>query len=232
MKHIFTLLAFFTVFTCFGQFTHNPDPSAIIAPVDSLITKYQIDISVDADTTYVVHWELFKDGESWKDGWGTQVCDLNLCYLENVDRNPRSFPNDMGRGTYAWFVYFVPNEIEGATTLELVLYGDADHDEELYRIPIDVQAVKTTSVAHVSLGKDIAVYPNPAQNYFSLTNSNKVEKIKIYNMLGNEVKSFYHYNNAQHMIGDIKPGMYLISMFDKDNNIIKTSKLNKVSTGA
>lgn len=232
MKHIFTLLSLFFVLNCFAQFSHTPNPAIVIAPVDTLITKYQIDITMDVDTVYEVHWQLFKDGETWNSSWGTQVCDLNLCYLENVDKNSRGIPNNIYEGTSTWYVYFIPNEIPGETEMELVLYGDADREVELYRIPIEVHSIKTTNTVNVHLKNDVTVFPNPAQDFFSLSNDIHVDKIKIYNILGSEIKTFFHYKNAQHLIGDLKEGMYLIRMIDKDNNVIKTTKLNKFSTGA
>ncbi len=232
MKHIFTFFSIFFVFNCFGQFSHTPNPVEIIAPVDSLITKQKIEITISADTNYMIHWQLFKDPATWKSGWATQVCDLNLCYLENVDKNPKGIPNDARKGTGAWYVYFIPNQIPGDSEMELVLYGDADHTVELYRIPIIVHATTSSKTTNIKIKNDIVLYPNPAQDYFSISNGNKIDKIKLYNILGTEIKSFYHYNNAQHLIGDLKPGMYLIQMLDKDNNIVKTSKLNKLSSGA
>ena len=232
MKHIFTSLLFFLAFNCFSQFSHTPNPAVIEAPIDSLITKYYIDIIMEKDTTYEVHWQLFKDGETWKDGWGTQVCDLNLCYLENIDRNPRNIPNTMGKGIHTFSIYFLPNGIPGDTQLELVLYGDAEHINELYRIPVDVHAINTSNTFNINSQNEITVYPNPAQDYFSIINSSKVDKIKLYNILGNEVKTFYHYNNAQHIIAELKAGMYILRMLDKDNKTIKTIKLNKLFSGA
>jgi len=34
------------------------------------------------------------------------------------------------------------------------------------------------------------------------------------------------------LIGDLKSGMYLVRMLDKNDKIIKTAKLNKIHTGA
>lgn len=232
MRYIFTLLTFFIAFNGYCQFSHKPDTVVINAHIDTLITKKKILITVDADTTYEVHWTLFKDSVTWKKGWGTQVCDLNLCYLENKDENPKAIPNYMGRGTTAWYVYMLPYGISGDSKLELVLYGDEDRTIELYRIPIDVHAFNTTNTINVKLGNDIVLYPNPSEEYFSVSNSRNVEKIKLYNMLGKEVKTFFHYNNAQHLIGDLKSGMYLVRMLDKNDKIIKTAKLNKIHTGA
>jgi hypothetical protein len=51
-------------------------------------------------------------------------------------------------------------------------------------------------------------------------------------MFGREIKSFYHYNNAQHEIGELKSGMYILKMIDEKGRLVKTMKLNKVYSGA
>ena len=57
-------------------------------------------------------------------------------------------------------------------------------------------------------------------------------RIIIYNLIGKEVKSLFHYNNAQHEIGELKAGMYVVKMFDIKGKLIKSLKLNKVYDGA
>ena len=226
MKHIFTILTFFIVFNCFGQLSHSPDPAVINTHVDTLQEKYAIDITVEADTSYTVHWQLFLNGETWVDTWGVQVCDINLCYLENVLRNSQSIPNHMGKSTHHWYVYVSPNETPGDSDMELVLYGDAEQTIEIHRIPIEVHVAGRTNTFNVALNNEVNVFPNPAQEYFSLSNDSNVETIRLYNVLGSEIKAFNHYDSAKHSISDLNPGMYLLSMFDKQNNILKTSRFN------
>lgn len=82
------------------------------------------------------------------------------------------------------------------------------------------------------ISDDLKVFPNPTADYFQVSNGTNVRKIIIYNIFGKEVKSFFHYNNAQHEVTDLKSGMYIVKMIDDKNKIIKSVKLHKNFTGA
>ena len=80
--------------------------------------------------------------------------------------------------------------------------------------------------------EDIKVFPNPAVDYIQISNVPNVKKIVIYNILGKEIKSFQHYNNAQHDISELKIGMYIIKMLDDKSKVMRTLKFNKNFDGA
>ncbi len=226
MKHFFTILTLFIVFNSFGQLSHSPDLVAISTHKDTFQAKVELDLTVEVDTVYSMHWELFLNNETWVENWDVQVCDNNLCYLPNFLNNSPSIPNHMGQTTHHWFVYLNPNETPGNSDMELVLYGDAERTIEVYRIPIEVQVEGTSSTFNVALNNEVNVFPNPAQEYFSLSNDSNVDKIKVFNVLGSEIKTLNHYDGAKHSISDLQQGMYLLSMFDKQNNMVKSSRLN------
>lgn len=230
MKIFYTFILGFFTLALSAQLTHKPNPLTITAPVDSLDVKLKIYFKLDKDTTFDIHWKLFKDSVTWQKEWQTQVCDLNLCYLDNRDSNNPNLPNEFKVGDNLFELHFKPNGKFGSTLLTLVLYTDRSFTEEIYRAKINVNDYRS-NVANISSPINIKVYPNPASEYFQINNGTNIDKIKLYNMFGREIKSFYHYNNAQHEIGDLKSGMYLLKMLDDKNRLIKTVKLNKVFSG-
>lgn len=231
MKILYTLFFVFSTFLLSAQISHRPNPLKMTVPVDSADVKLKIYFDVATDTAYTVYWKLFKDSSTWMAPWQTQVCDLNFCYLENRDSNSPSIPNSFKKGENLFELYFKPNGKEGCTIMKLVLYSDNKFTEELYSTTINVNNCVSNSV-NISVPSNIKVYPNPASEYFQINNGEKVEKVKVYNMFGREVKTFYHYNNAQHEIGELKSGMYILKMLDDKNRLIKSVKLNKLFTGA
>ncbi|MBK8626318.1 MAG: T9SS type A sorting domain-containing protein [Saprospiraceae bacterium] len=88
----------------------------------------------------------------------------------------------------------------------------------------------SNNAAEISL-VDIKVFPNPTTDFFQISNSLNIKKVVVYNMFGKEVKSFFHYNNAQHDVNDLKTGMYIVKMMDERNKVIKSVKLNKNYSG-
>jgi hypothetical protein len=230
MKIFYTLIFGLFTFALVAQISHKPNPLIITAPVDSVDVKLKIYFKLEKDTTYEVHWKLLKDSTTWMQEWQTQVCDLNLCYLDNRDFNNPNLANEFKAGDNLFELHFKPNGKPGCTILTLVLYSDRDFTQELYRTSINVNNC-ISNVVNVASPVNIKVYPNPATEYFQINNGTNVEKIKLYNMFGREIKSFYHYNHAQHEIGELKSGMYLLKMLDNKNRLIKTVKLNKVFSG-
>ncbi|MBK8518692.1 MAG: T9SS type A sorting domain-containing protein [Saprospiraceae bacterium] len=82
------------------------------------------------------------------------------------------------------------------------------------------------------ISEDIKVYPNPATDYIQISNVNSVKKIVVINILGKEMKTFIHYNNAQHDISELKSGMYIVKLLDEKNKVVRTLKFNKSFDGA
>lgn len=81
--------------------------------------------------------------------------------------------------------------------------------------------------------EEIKVFPNPAIDYIQIsTGAAIIKKIVITNIFGKEVKVFQHYNNAQHDISELKPGLYIIRMLDEKNKIMRSLKFNKNFDGA
>lgn len=79
---------------------------------------------------------------------------------------------------------------------------------------------------------DLRVFPNPATEYFQINNALSIKKVVVYNMFGKEVKVLFNQNNTQHDVTDLKSGMYIIKMLDEKNKVVKSVKLQKISSGA
>jgi hypothetical protein len=97
----------------------------------------------------------------------------------------------------------------------------------------NAQSVPSNGSTSLDLVADeLKVFPNPTTDYFQISNGSNIKKIVVYNIFGKEVKTFFHYNNAQHEVSDIKSGMYIVKMIDEKNKVIKSVKLHKNFTGA
>lgn len=215
-----------------GQLSYSPDPVIINVPVASDYEKIDINLNVANDTAYTIYWK-FDFPESFKQGWQVQLCDNNLCYDFNAPESDRrlSRANNIGSSNPAkWELGFHPNGVEGSGQVTITLYGDNNF----------IRVVKTMTVylnSGVSSAKDftvanLKVFPNPTANYFQIANGNAVKKIIIYNVLGKEVKTFFHYPNAQHDVAELRKGIYMVRMFDSKNRVIKTVRLSKQGDGA
>lgn len=73
----------------------------------------------------------------------------------------------------------------------------------------------------------ISTYPNPAVDYFNVTNHKDLKSIVLYNLVGHPVKSFEYFENESFFIDDLPDGVYLIQFQTSNQSIIQTNRLTK-----
>ncbi len=71
------------------------------------------------------------------------------------------------------------------------------------------------------------VFPNPATDYMQITENEIVGKVNVYDLIGKKVKSFSHRSGEKYFIGDLRKGIYLIQLVDKENSILATKRISK-----
>jgi hypothetical protein len=74
---------------------------------------------------------------------------------------------------------------------------------------------------------DIKIFPNPATDYIGITNSQKVQQVRIYNLVGRQMKDFKTGQDEKYYVGDLPRGMYLVQLIDSDKRVIITKRVNK-----
>ena len=73
----------------------------------------------------------------------------------------------------------------------------------------------------------IQIYPNPTTDYFSVNAGQQIATIKVYNLLGREVKYYEFQEGSRYFVGDLPKGMYLIQLTGKDARLLSTQRLSK-----
>ena len=74
---------------------------------------------------------------------------------------------------------------------------------------------------------EMRVYPNPATDNFEISATDQVMLIRVFNLVGREVKKYVYEKDQQYYVGDLPRGMYLIQMIGANNEAIITRRLNK-----
>ena len=75
---------------------------------------------------------------------------------------------------------------------------------------------------------DLKIYPNPAVDYISLTETQGVSEIKVFNLVGQSVKRFkIDYTDQQFYVGDLPKGMYLVQIKGDNDKVLTTQRLHK-----
>lgn len=73
----------------------------------------------------------------------------------------------------------------------------------------------------------ISVYPNPTSDFFGVTDATGIVSLKIYNLLGKEMRSFQVEDGLKYNISDLPNGMYLIQLINNKKKIVNTQRLQK-----
>ncbi len=171
-------------------------------------------------------------------GWKTQVCDNNLCYNFNVSSNinpaigldapfilkpVETFDN--------FILHIWPGTSEGCCTIDIDFYDLKDTSvvaaTAQFEVSVDMPNcfVGTEETSPLSL----RVFPNPASEYFTVSDNPHVKNITVTNLLRKRVRSFSFQSGNSYDISDLPDGMYLVSMKDGKNNVLKTQRLSKRS---
>ena len=74
----------------------------------------------------------------------------------------------------------------------------------------------------------LSLFPNPTNDYFELstTGSNLVDVVQVHNILGRQVRQYLAAEN-RFDVADLPKGMYLVSLMDEQEGILKTLRLQK-----
>jgi len=74
---------------------------------------------------------------------------------------------------------------------------------------------------------ELKLFPNPAVDYFSLSENQIVERVLIFNLVGRQMKNFKARSREKYNIADLPKGMYLVQLLNKQQDIITTQRLHK-----
>ena len=86
-------------------------------------------------------------------------------------------------------------------------------------------SVEITSVNDNS----VTVYPNPATSFVTFSiDLEKVGHITINNIIGKEVRKVNATTDGKYDVSDLRNGLYIIRLFDRNEELIKALRLNKV----
>ncbi|MEL6638929.1 MAG: T9SS type A sorting domain-containing protein [Bacteroidota bacterium] len=218
-----------------GSFTINPVPALGEADLQDP-TTYPGDVIAHAEITnntsetLMLRW--VRTEVDLPDMWATGVCDVNYCYGSEVSRREFELaPNATGTLDVHAYPSGIPGSEEGAVpgeaqiTVRVVNVNDAtDTLTGVYLFDI---VDGTTSIVETEV-EQVKLFPNPATNYFELSAnpSQVIRTVAIHNILGRQV-SRYPVNDTRFDIADLPNGMYLVSLLDEQEAILKTMRLQK-----
>ena len=232
MNRIFTLLAFLLISTLLiGQVSIDTDvnPTFQEGPQNEFEIVAKINVTNSGTATASYTW--LRDESNLVDGWVSSVCDKTMCWFSTV--GSKSFELEPGETSIMDF-HLQPRDIcgEGYGLITLTDDNDANNSIELrYDIKantLDGSDCQFTSSTHSFKLDFVTVYPNPANNFFTLTDvPADLEIINVYNILGNKVKSYSALQGNNYNVSDLSKGLYLVNLTNAKGENLNTIKLHK-----
>ena len=172
--------------------------------------------------------------------WQSQICDNDLCYFNTVSSN--YVPNVglvdpftlQANETFDLFILHVFPGVEANCCPYLIHFFDINNwDDTLATVQVNVSVnmpgcdFVISTKEELAAAASIKVYPNPAMDYFSLSENDVIKQITVYNILGKQVKSFNATNSQQYDIAELSSGIYLVGMMNEYGEVLKTVRLFK-----
>ena len=82
---------------------------------------------------------------------------------------------------------------------------------------MNIMVYNTTGIVDIAAGKEIAIYPNPANDAVTIewAQQTQVNNIRIFNSAGKELSLNYSpigLNRIQYSTADLAPGFYIITL--------------------
>jgi len=159
--------------------------------------------------------------------WQSTVCDTNICYLDGTDSAAFTLYANSNSPIY---INFFPFNTEGCGDLDIYLYEEGDRANGVW---IDFKACAYFTGIDENKELTLNVYPNPVQKtlYITAGNVKDLKQIKVYNILGSEIRSF-NYRSITHTnvydVSDLATGRYFVKFIGEDDSVLATKSFSKV----
>ncbi len=225
MQRIFTLFVFFLVSLSLTGQELTIDPVSMTVsgtPSDKIQADYFVTNTGETDVD--VYWRVIRT--DIPEEWEFSMCDYHTCYLFGLEECPSDKANPFNVDYEQ--IYMLKADPKGVPYVGEVLveYFSVDDPEEVYNsIVITFDAtLSSTNDAEI---EEMALFPNPTNDFFQISNDRLVSKVSIFDVVGKEVQSFEHEVGNAYSIATYQKGIYLVRLFDNEGNNIKVIRLSK-----
>lgn len=228
MKQIFTLLFSLMLSAMIAQVTISPGTLSAVVSEEVQEHVYTLSITNSGSNPVSLWWKVNK-GANFPSAWQTYMCDVNKCYVAGLEACPGSYPNVIAANTTATFTFhFSPNNTVGTGKMSIQLFSDKSFKTLVAETDKDATVIadKLLGTKNIS-SNDIKVFPNPADDYFTIKNDAGVAKVSIFNIVGKEVDSYKHVTGSTYNVSDYVRGIYIVRLMDSRGKTMKSIRLNK-----
>ncbi len=224
MKNLLSVFIFMLISATasIGQFTIEPSEIEFVGDNDNIV-EVKVSITNTSNEDMDIFWEFVKS-DSYPEDWVTTVCDINTCYAPNTLMCPSTAPNKFEAGKtlkFSFKVWVNGSTVNASSCGMLKLYSDSTF----------TMLVGETSCAPVATNdvsyEELSIYPNPTTDFFQLNSDDNISTVSIYNVVGRKVMQMQHNVGEMHDVSQLRAGMYIVRMLDRNDDVVKTMRLSK-----
>ncbi|MEP6795472.1 MAG: T9SS type A sorting domain-containing protein [Saprospiraceae bacterium] len=208
-----------------GQVSVSVDPPTFVLtgnPTQTDVSYHVLVTNTSADTAKIFWSKRMNNNPV---SWTSWICDKNLCYLAKVNSCPIPKPNVLGPGeSFDLQIHLDPAQLEGSADYQATLLDDQGNS--LFVITGEFLISNSTAVKETNEAK-LSIFPNPATDFFRVSDIPGLNNIELFNIVGNKVRSFEAVPQKQYYVGDLTDGIYLVRLESAGGKVIKTIRLSK-----
>lgn len=221
---IFALIVL-TSLLAHSQITVSLDPPNFVmnGPASQTDIAYHVKVINTSNQVASLLWTRRVTGAPVE--WWTWICDANLCYDPAVSACPESKPNVLQPGDSIDFqMHMNPRNVEGTASFDVNI---TDMEGNTLAV-IDGEVCIPTCITGTKDASDVrlTIFPNPAVDYFQISDLPGLKSIELFNLVGTKIKSFEAAPQKQYFVGDLTEGIYLVRLISSNKKILKTVRLS------
>jgi hypothetical protein len=225
---IFMLLLAVSFLEAQDRFKVSPSPCKLDfdIPDPDGITDHFCEAKMTNLTSQTLHMLWTREDLQLPQDWIGYICDNNYCYAPFAKKCPEDNPNNIEPNKYGILdVHVNTNDVPGEAHIVLYVFEKEDTTK---KIKVDFLFNKITANREVrNIG--IKIYPNPAQNTFTVEYNSGVNKIELISILGKKVAEYKTSPSKSYDISNLDAGLYFLRLIGPQDQIIKTIRLQKKS---
>lgn len=216
------------------NFTLAPNPVFVETTADAMGFPGEMiaesTITNNTSDTLNMRWERIVNDKP--ECWVTSVFGISMQFVPMVNTADFVlFPNTTGIMNVHTYPEFTADGFLTAGEGEVVLKItnlDEPSDTLLatynFLITGDVSCVTNTSEIDT---EPLIIYPNPSSDFFQLSETQAIQQLLMYDMLGQQIRQFEVTPNQHYDIKNLADGVYWVQLMDRRGEAIETIKFLK-----
>ncbi|NND31740.1 MAG: hypothetical protein HKN76_04055 [Saprospiraceae bacterium] len=225
MKQILlSTILIFLVSSLSAQVTISLKPQVVMMDVDPAEFETVAHSFITNTSSEEKTFRWYRTIEEISQGWQNAICDINACYSVETDTTPVDFLLTLAPGDSSMLdVHIRPFGLDGSAKIKVTIFDVADTANQVTGEYLFNQTTPTRDVKV----EGIKIFPNPAIDYFELSDYKDVRELVISNLIGNELRRYNVYPGAKFDVGFLPGSIYLVRLLNGRRDVIKTLRLKK-----